>query len=266
MTARTPDHEAMRAAASFDAIPPLPRSVARAPCGHGEDRVVGSHLADEAGRAVDAGVARVEPVGVGEQDQQVGGHQVRHERGHAVVVAVADLVDRDGVVLVDDRHAAQLQQPQQRLAGVQVRPPVHEAVRGEQHLGADRAVVGEEVVVDLHQPALARRAERLQGRHVVRTAVEADRRDSGGDRTRRHDDGAVAGVAQGHDLLAQLHDRTEIDDPGGVGQRRGADLGDDGGHGASTLLRRAGRTRVIGTLVQPGAGSDAARLGASCRP
>ena len=46
--------------------------------------------------------------------------QVRDERGEPVVVAVADLVVGDGVVLVDDRQHAEVEQALQRLAGVQV--------------------------------------------------------------------------------------------------------------------------------------------------
>ena len=50
----------------------------------------------------------VEPVDVGEQHQQVGAHHGGDARRQAVVVAVADLGGRDRVVLVDDRHGAQL--------------------------------------------------------------------------------------------------------------------------------------------------------------
>ena len=42
--------------------------------------------------------------------QQLGVHVVGDERGDAVVVAEADLVAGDGVVLVDDRHAAEVEQ------------------------------------------------------------------------------------------------------------------------------------------------------------
>ena len=57
---------------------------------------------------------------VGEQHEQVGGDQVGDERGQAVVVAEADLVVGDGVVLVDDRHHAEVEQPAEGAAGVQV--------------------------------------------------------------------------------------------------------------------------------------------------
>ena len=69
--------------------------------------------ADESRR----GSAVSRPGRVGEQHEQVGGEQVGDERGQAVVVAEADLVVGDGVVLVDDRHHAELEQPAERAPG-----------------------------------------------------------------------------------------------------------------------------------------------------
>ncbi len=66
------------------------------------------------------GVAVVEGVDVGEQDHRVGVGQMGDQRGEAVVVAEADLVGGHGVVLVDDRDDAQLQQPRQGALGVAV--------------------------------------------------------------------------------------------------------------------------------------------------
>ena len=54
---------------------------------------------------VEPGVGGEQAGRVGEQHQQVGADQVGDERGQAVVVAEADLVVGDGVVLVDDRDA-----------------------------------------------------------------------------------------------------------------------------------------------------------------
>ena len=70
--------------------------------------------------ASSAGIGGEQPGGVGEQHEQVGAHEVRHQRGEPVVVAVADLVVGDGVVLVDHRDDPEVEQPAQRLAGVQV--------------------------------------------------------------------------------------------------------------------------------------------------
>ena len=62
----------------------------------------------------------VEAVDVGEQHEEVGADHGRDAGGEAVVVAVADLARRDGVVLVDDRHGAHVEELQGRRAGVEV--------------------------------------------------------------------------------------------------------------------------------------------------
>ena len=61
------------------------------------------------------------------------------ERGEPVVVAEADLVGRDGVVLVDDREDAQAEQPLHRAARVRAVHRVLEVARGQQHLAGDDA-------------------------------------------------------------------------------------------------------------------------------
>ena len=50
--------------------------------------------------------------------RDVGPHEVGHEGGEAVVVAEADLVVRDGVVLVDQGHHAELEQALEGGPGV----------------------------------------------------------------------------------------------------------------------------------------------------
>ena len=63
-------------------------------------------------RAADRGRGGgVEPVDVGEQHQQIGADHGGDAGGEAVVVAIADLAGRDRVVLVDDGHGAQVEQP-----------------------------------------------------------------------------------------------------------------------------------------------------------
>ena len=69
---------------------------------------------------VEPGVGGEQAGRVGEQHEQVGVDQVGDEGGEPVVVAEADLVVGDGVVLVDDGHHAELEQPGERAAGVQV--------------------------------------------------------------------------------------------------------------------------------------------------
>ena len=69
---------------------------------------------------IPARVGGVEARGVGQDHQDVGLDQVRDQRGQRVVVADADLVGHDGVVLVDDRDDAEREQRPQRRSRVQV--------------------------------------------------------------------------------------------------------------------------------------------------
>ena len=69
---------------------------------------------------VEPGSAVNRPGHVGEEHQQLGAEQVGHQGGQPVVVAEADLVIGDGVVFVDDRDDAEVEQARQRLPGVQV--------------------------------------------------------------------------------------------------------------------------------------------------
>ena len=111
MTARTPDQAAILAAASFEAMPPLPR-VGAGPAGERLELVVDlDDLLDERRRRVEPGVGGEQAGRVGEQHEQVGADEVGDEGGEAVVVAEADLVVGDGVVLVDDGHDAEVEQP-----------------------------------------------------------------------------------------------------------------------------------------------------------
>ena len=204
-----------------------------------EHRVVGGDLLDERGGGVDAGVGGEQPRRVGEQHEHVGGDEVGDEGGDAVVVAEAELVGGDGVVLVDDRHAAQLEQAGEGLAGVEVLAAVDEVLGSSSTCAPTSAVVAEDVVVDLHEAALAGGRQRLERGQVGRAGGEAEGGHARRHGAARHDARPVAGGAQGDHLLAQLHDGAEVDDAALVGERRRADLGHDGAHVSRRLRSRS---------------------------
>ena len=193
ITVRTPDHEAMRAASSLLAMPPLPRSLP--PCARPGSRAAGRRRCtrvDELGVGIDARVGGVQTVEVGEQHEHGGADVVGDERGEPVVVAVADLVAGDGVVLVDDRHRAQLEQAGERPPGVEVLAAVDEVVRHEQRLRRHEAVGAER-----GRPSCAsagagrrRRAPAAWRRRSGRDS-QAERGHPGGDRAGGHDDDLV---------------------------------------------------------------------------
>ena len=61
--------------------------------------------------------------------------RLRHQGGDAVVVTEADLGVGQGIVLVDDGHDAELEQPLRSVAGVRALEALEEVERGDQHPG-----------------------------------------------------------------------------------------------------------------------------------
>lgn len=97
-------------------------------------------VADDFGVGIAAWVGGVEAVLIGEEHQQVGFDDIGDQGGEVVVIAQADFLGADGVVFVDDRHHAVLDEGFEGVARVEVAAAVGEVLAGEQHL-PDRDVV-----------------------------------------------------------------------------------------------------------------------------
>ena len=103
ITVCTPDQVAILAAASFEAMPPLPTALPGT-AGQALELVVDlDHLFDQRRLGVAPGVGGQQARRVGEQHEELRADQVGDQRGQPVVVAEADLLVGHGVVLVDDR-------------------------------------------------------------------------------------------------------------------------------------------------------------------
>jgi hypothetical protein len=99
------------------------------------------HLARELGDLFDVArvliaprIGRIQPVDVRQQHQALCADHLRHARRETIVVAVPQLLRRDGIVLVDDRHSAVTEKRPQRLARVQVTFAALAVVERQQHL------------------------------------------------------------------------------------------------------------------------------------
>ncbi|MBW8703497.1 hypothetical protein MBT84_28270 [Streptomyces sp. MBT84] len=132
-----------------------------------------SHLRYPRG-AGPAGVPVVHAVHVRQQDQQIGVDQVGDERGEAVVVAEADLVRGDRVVLVDDRERAHRQELVEGAGCVAVMGAATGVVGGEQHLADTDAVAGAGGGVTGHQQALADTGRGLLPGQVPGAAAQSE--------------------------------------------------------------------------------------------
>ncbi len=126
-------------------------------------------------RARLARVAVVQAVDVGEQHQQRRADQVGQHRGQAVVVAKRghQLIDADRVVLVDDRHRAELEELQDRVADIEVPRAVVQVVGRKQQLRGMAAVSPQAAVVGFDQVALPDRRHGLQGGQIGRPPGES---------------------------------------------------------------------------------------------
>jgi len=114
-------------------MPPVP-SEAPARAGESEDLVVEVRHQGErlpvSRAACTSGVGRKQAGDHAQDDEERGLEQVGDHRGEPVVVAELDLVDADGVVLVDDRDSVPVEEGAQRVAHVEVaRPAVEVFVR-----------------------------------------------------------------------------------------------------------------------------------------
>ena len=131
-------------------------------------------------------------------------HDVGDERREPVVVAEADLVRRDGVVLVDDRDDAQREQPFQGALGVAVVPAAVQVVGRQQHLADAQPEAGERDGVALGEQQLSHTGRRLLRREVAGAGGQPERSDARRDRAGGHQHHLLPGLDARGDRLDQI--------------------------------------------------------------
>ena len=190
-------------ASSLVSMPPRAWSEAAAPAIASIAGVMRGTVSISSASGSVAGGFGVEAVDVGEQDQEIGAHHGGDAGGKAVVVAVADLGGGDGVVLVDHRHGAELEQGGDGRAGVEVAAALLGVAGGEQDLPGGDADLAQHLGVGAGERDLADGGGGLallelerpgrQGKHAA-----AERDGAGGD----HQNVAAAG-GEAADVLGQ---------------------------------------------------------------
>ena len=185
---------------------------------------------------------RVEPVDVGEEDQEVGAHHGGDARRQAIVVAVADLAGRDGVVLVDDGDGAEPEERADGRAGIEVAPPLLGVAEGEQDLPGGEAVALQRLGIGAGERDLPDRGGRLAlletqrpGRQIEDAPAEGD--GAGGD------DEEVAPAGRERGKVGGERIEPGALQPLAVDEERRADLDDDAAEGVER--RRHGRAGVM---------------------
>jgi hypothetical protein len=114
-------------------------------------------------------------VHIRQDHEQIGVDEVRDERRQPVVIAEADLLDGDRVVLVDDRNHAEREQAVQRRARVEVPLATDEIVLREKDLPDLHLPARERALIRVHEHPLPDRGRRLKRRDVLGTTLQAQR-------------------------------------------------------------------------------------------
>ena len=224
-----PPARVTRPAALELASHPAGPQAAPALAGQAKGRVVevrdqGDDLAHPRG----SGVGPAEAIDHAEDHQQGGLEEIRDHRGELVVVAELDLVDADGVVLVDDRDRVVLEQGGQGIPHVEVAGPAVEILVSEQELGGVAAVAAEAFVVGPDQVGLANCGGGLELPEVVGPLAQSELANPRAHGPRADQCDPPARVGDEADLLGEVADPGGVEPAVGAGQYAGADLDDPG--------------------------------------
>ena len=119
------------------------------------------HDRNKLGRRVLVRIGGIETIDVRERHAQIGRNQAAHKRRQCVVVTKLDLIDGNGIVLVDDRHHAKLHEAQQGVARMQVGRATGRVVAREQHERGEQVARMELLVVGRRDDALTGRGASL---------------------------------------------------------------------------------------------------------
>ena len=218
-----------------------------------------SHLGDQDGVPMVAGIGGEHTCGVREHQEQLGAEQDRHLGGQEVVVTEGDLIRRGRVVLVDDRHDSPLEQLAQRLARVQVVRPRAHVEEGEQDLRGGHSPRPQELVVDLVELALANRARRLQLVHRARPQGQPHHTHAPRDGAAGNDHERPAGGVEHGQLADDAPEHVRAHLAAIVGDDARSKLDDQTAHGTDSLGSAAG------VAAAPAAGTAARHVGRPAR-
>ena len=199
---------------------------------------------------------RVEAVDVREQHEQIRPDHGRDARREAVVVAVADLGGGGGVVLVDDRHGAHLEQLLRRGARVEVATPLLGIGEGDEDLPGRDAVPRQHLRPDARQGDLADGGGGLALLELQRAGGEAEHGAAEGDGAGRDHQHIGAAPVQPGDVLRQRREPAfvrlaarPVDEQGRADlEHDAAELVEGGDHGRAA--RNVGLPEIVAFIKQ----------------
>ena len=179
------------------------------------------HYRNQLGMRVFAGIGRVQPVDIAEQNEEVGIQKVGHHGRQIVVVAellLLDFVGSQHIVFVDDGHDAQRHKREDRIAGVEVSRPVGKLPLGEQRLGYDDAMPVEKLLIGVHQASLPHGCQNLPEGYVLPVVVRGQLVAPGGYGPRGHQHYLPSLLVKLGDLVHQARHGGNVETSGAAGE------------------------------------------------
>ena len=167
-----------------------------------------NHLAARLG-----GIAVVEAIDAREQDKHFGAHHSGNKAGEFVVVREHQLLDANGVVLVDNGQDAVFQHHLHAGALVLVRALALEVLLCREHLPDVYVVFAKEVVVEAHEFHLPQRREELALLYGVEGMVNVKLAPATGDGAARDEHYLIALLAQPGDLVNEGRHAGDVELP-----------------------------------------------------
>ena len=135
----------------------------RTSSGQGHDLVIECFdLRNQGGCGIKTRIRGQQPRGVSEQNERGRTNETGDQRRKAVVITKANLLIRDGIVLIDDWHHTQRPQRLNRAASMEILRAIGKVVRSEEYLSDGEAVGSESVTPRVHQKRLTHRRHGLQ--------------------------------------------------------------------------------------------------------
>ena len=167
-------------------------------------------------------------VHVGEEHKQGGPQHRGDQRGQAVVVAEAgaQFLHADGVILVDDRDGAVVEQGPQRVADIEILGSVLQVVGHQEELGRMAILRPQHPFIGFDQTALADGCHRLQVGQFLGPGAQPHAAHAGTYGSGTHQHNLPAAVEKFVELLPQGLDSRTIEESVGAGKHAGADLHD----------------------------------------
>ena len=100
-------------------------------------------------------VGRVQAINIGKDDDQISIHNARNQRGHIIIIANLELVQRHHVIFVNNGDNTLLQQGHKGVAAIGITMTVNGLSTRNQHLSHNLTIISKKLFVSMHQNALS---------------------------------------------------------------------------------------------------------------